>query len=111
MPSVAKKKTESKVSETVQQLAKTGVFVCEIYERLRSHILGSSSESGGAYGLGLMMMRGMAAWVEAVLERGPPEANRNASPASEAHRLQPTEGPRLSDLFASIIIEQCQLER
>jgi hypothetical protein len=42
--------------------------LCEHYEQLRGYVLGASDTSGQVYGLGVLLQKGMRAWIEATYE-------------------------------------------
>ena len=54
----------------VQQVVLNGATdpLCEHYEQLRGYVLEASDMPGQVYGLGVLLQKGMRAWIEATCE-------------------------------------------
>ena len=54
----------------VQQVVLNGATdpLCKHYEQLRGYVLEASDMPGQVYGLGVMLQKGMRAWIEATCE-------------------------------------------
>ena len=96
--------------KTKERFWEKGANECELYERLRSGVIESRVGFRGAYGLGLIIIQGMAAWREAVLENPPPEIGEERSSVHAAPRVLVDGDRNLISLLADVIIKQCQLE-
>lgn len=81
--------------------------LCALYEALRGCALGVLETSAHVYGLGVLLLKGMATWMDssrryAVMDVGV-EPRIIESPA----RLSASEQSQLSGILAEIVIRQC----
>ncbi len=88
----------------------TSVPLCELYEQLRERVLASSRSFGQTYGLGVIIVRGMAVWIETVLAAGMPEVGDELAVIGDGCVGQSNDCQRLGAVLAEVIIVQCQQE-
>ena len=91
-------------------LPETSTSLCTLYERLRKQVLEPSRSFGQAYGLGVLMIRGMAAWMEASLAAGLPDERTDTPCIGEMRPDKSVVYRGLSVILAKVIIGRCQLE-
>lgn len=98
------------MNKTDKRFPEANNNVCELYEGLRASVLETSGGIQKVYGLGVIIIRGMAAWVEAIAEQYPSEINGKCSSTSNIPASQVIGNQNFTDLLINVIIKQCQLE-
>lgn len=82
----------------------------ELYERLRDYMLNTLDNAGEVYGLGVIVLRGMPAWIKAAsLYAADLDCHPN-NKGLEAIRLQPVEKTQLQEILADVLIQHCHRE-
>ena len=98
------------MNKTDKRFPEASTNVCELYEGLRASVLETRGGFQKVYGLGVIIIRGMAAWVEAIAEKYPSEINCKCSSTSNIPVSQVIGNQNFTDLLINVIIKQCQLE-
>ena len=84
--------------------------LCELYEQLRSYVLAACDVPGQVYGLGVMLQRGMGAWIKAASEYVHREAaDGNVDSQQVIGTLSPVQ-TELARLLAGIVLKHNQKE-
>lgn len=80
----------------------------ELYERLRDYMLNAAT-AAPAYGLGVIVLRGMPAWIKAAsLYAGLESQSENNG--RDSIRLEPVEKAQLQQILADVLIQHCRRE-
>lgn len=98
------------MNKTDKRFPEANTNVCELYEGLRASVLKTPGGFQRVYGLGVIIIRGMAAWMEAIAEKYPSEINCKCSSAFDISASQVLRNQNFTDLLINVIIKQCQLE-
>ena len=98
------------MNRTNKRFPEADTNVLELYEGLRSSVLETQGGFQRVYGLGVIIIRGMAAWMEAIAEKYPSEINCKRSSAFDIPASQVLGNQKFTDLLINVIIKQCQLE-
>ena len=81
----------------------------EFYERLRDYMLNAFDKAAPAYGLGVIVLRGMPAWIKAVSHYAGLES-QSENNGRENIRLEPIEKTQLQQILADLLIQHCHRE-
>ena len=98
------------MSELGNDLSTGSASMCALYERLRQCVVEPSRRFEAAYGLGVIIVRGMAAWMEAVRAAGLPDARAELPRVGDPCVRETGQCRRLSAVLADVIIRHCQQE-
>jgi hypothetical protein len=82
----------------------------ELYERLRDYMLTALANPGEVYGLGVIVLRGMPAWIKAASLYAADLDCHPDKKGLEAIRLQPVEKTQLQEILADVLIQHCHRE-
>jgi hypothetical protein len=82
----------------------------ELYERLREYVLNALDNPSPVYGLGVIVLRGMPAWIKAASLYAADLDCHPGNKGLEAIRLQPVEKTQLQEILADVLIHQCYRE-
>jgi len=80
----------------------------ELYERLRDYML-NADKAAPAYGLGVIVLRGMPAWIKAASHYAGLES-QSENNGRESLRLEPIEKTQLQQILADVLIQHCRRE-
>ena len=81
----------------------------ELYERLRDYVLNALDNPAPAYGLGVIVLRGMPAWIKAASHYAGFES-QSENNGLENIRLEPIEKAQLQQILADVLIQHCHRE-
>lgn len=96
--------------EPGNDLSSASASMCTLYERLRQCVLEPSRRFEAAYGLGVIIVRGLAAWMEAARAAGLPDARAELPLVGDFSVHGTGQCRRLSAVLADVIITHCQQE-
>ena len=90
----------------VQQAVLNGATdpLCEHYEQLRGYVLEASDMSGQVYGLGVMLQKGMRAWIEATCEHSQVTAAYGHVDSHKAAGMLSSVQKELAGMLADIVL-------
>ena len=83
--------------------------VGELYERLRDYVLQTVDTPAQIYGLGIMMLKGMAAWIEAASEYAQREDHFDNT-GRETVALQTVEKAQFLAVLTDVMMYHCHGE-
>jgi hypothetical protein len=78
--------------------------LCEHYEQLRRYVLEGSDMSGQVYGLGVLLQKGMRAWIEATCEHTQVEASYGNGGCRQAGGMLSSVQTELARMLAGIVL-------
>jgi hypothetical protein len=81
----------------------------ELYERLRDYVLNALDKPIEVYGLGVIVLRGMSAWIKAASQYADVQCHPEKH-GRESIRLQPIEKTQLQQILADVLIQHCHKE-
>ena len=92
--------------KSVQQVVLNGATdpLCEHYEQLRRYVLSASDMPGQVYGLGVMLQKGMRAWIEATCEHSQVKAAYGNVDSHTAAGMLLSVQTELARMLAGIIL-------
>ena len=83
--------------------------LCELYEQLREYVLNALDNPAQVYGLGVILLRGMHAWIKAASQYADVQCPSNNNKL-QSIRLQPVENAQLQQILADVLIQHCHRE-
>lgn len=78
--------------------------LCEHYEQLRGYVLSASDMPGQVYGLGVLLQKGMRAWIEATCEHCQVKAAYGNVESHEAAGMLSSVQTELARMLAGIVL-------
>ena len=94
----------------VQQVVLNGATdpLCEHYEQLRGYVLEASDMPGQVYGLGVLLQKGMRAWIEATCEHCQVKAADGHVDSHQAGGMLSSVQTELAGMLAGIVLNHNQ---
>lgn len=84
--------------------------LCKLYEQLRSYVLEASDVTGQVYGLGVMLRRGMRAWIAATLEYTQEKQDPGITVSQKTSLIVSSVQADLTRMLAVIVLNRSQKE-
>ncbi len=78
--------------------------LCEHYEQLRGYVLEASDTSGQVYGLGVLLQKGMRAWIEVTCEHSQVKAADGHVDSHEVAEMLSSVQTELAGMLAGIVL-------
>jgi len=82
----------------------------ELYEQLREQALDALDKPASAYGLGVIVLKGMPAWVNAASQYAALESQPDNNGQERTIRLETVEKTQLQRILADVLVQHCHRE-
>ena len=100
------------MNKTSEKNQKNGTedFLCRQYEQLRNYALNSLKGPRHIYGFGVILLKGMLAWIEAMLKFNTAKDLFKELDNQNQTILETNENTKLCEILAEIITKNCYPE-
>ena len=82
----------------------------ELYERLREQALDAFDKPAPTYGMGVIVLKGMPAWVRAASQYAALESQPDNNEQESIIRLETIEKTQLQQILAEVLVQHCHRE-